>query len=384
MEQEEIIRQEAIRMHLQGQSVKMICTQLNRTRQWFYKWLNKYNQSSDSEWYKSKSCTPYTIFGKIDSSLEKMIISIRNRLSTQPYAQKGAISILYEFERLGIIPPSIATINRILHRNNLVSKPNVKHLKTTEYPNHFIDVQQMDLIGPRYLTGGVRFYFYTIIDTENHFAGVYPIVDKTAESIVSCVLNFWHEYQIPDFLQMDNELSFRGSNRHPRGLGLLMRVAISNGVCPIFIPPSEPWRNGIIEKFNNNVQKYFYNSQTFSSFDDIKQKAKDFTAFHNENHRYSSQNNRTPNQMVKEILYKHPLKKEIDLTKKILLEEGRLIFIRFIRSDLKLYLLNEVFTVKPELKYTYVVAEIILEKYVLIVSQNTTVHHIFPFAMSLP
>ncbi len=189
---------------------------------------------------------------------------------------------------------------------------------------------------------------------------------------------------MPDFLQMDKELSFRGSNRHPRGLGLLLRTALYCGVCPVFIPVAEPWRNGVIEKFNNNVQKYFFSTQIFSSFEQLQLKAKEFTDFHNENHRYSSQNNRTPNQMLKEIARTTPLIKPIDLTKKTFIEEGRLYFIRFIRSDLKLHLLNESFPVKESLKYSYVVAEIILEKYVMVVTQNTTIHHVFPFAMSLP
>lgn len=258
MEQEEILRQEAIRLHMQGQSVKVICEQLNRSRQWLYKWLHRHKQSSDTKWYKNDSYRPKSIFKKTEQSLEQTVVDIRSRLSAQPYAQKGAINILYEFERLGVKPPSISTINRILQRNNLVDKSEVKRMKDTEYPKYFTNVQQMDLIGPRYLKGGFRFYFYNIIDTENHFAGVYPIADKTAESIAPCLVDYWRNYQMPDFLQMDNELSFRGSNRHPRGLGLLMRVAISNRVSPIFIPVAEPWRNGIIEKFNNNVQKYFF------------------------------------------------------------------------------------------------------------------------------
>jgi transposase len=384
MKQEEILRQEAIRLYLQGTSPSAIASQVNQSRQWFYKWLRRYEQNSDKEWFKSESNAPKTVCGKTDKSQEQTVIEVRKRLLSQPYAQKGATSILYEFERLGIKAPSVSTINRILQRNNLVGTPEVKRLKDTEYPKYFIGVQQMDLIGPRYLKGGFRYYLYDIIDTENHFCGIYPIPDKTTESIVPCVIDFWRKYQIPDFLQMDNELSFRGSNRHPRGLGLLMRVALSNGVSPIFIPPREPWRNGIIEKFNDNVQKYFLNSQTFTSFDELKSKAKEFSDYHNENHHYSSQGNRTPNQMVRNNLHKTKLTKEIDLTQKILLEQGRLIFIRFIRSDLKLHLLNEAFTVNPALKYSYVVAEIILEKYVLVIRQNNTIHHIFPFEMSLP
>ena len=384
MEQEEILRREAIRLHLQGVSINSICEQTGRSRQWVYKWLKKYEQSSEIQWYKSDSTAPKKITVKTEASMEHNIVEIRRRLSSQAYSQKGAIAILYEFERLGITPPSVATINRILKRNNLMEKLEIKRLKSTEYPDYFINVQQMDLIGPRYLKGGFRFYFYNVIDTENHFAGVYPIPDKTAESIVPRVIDFWKNYRTPDFLQMDNELSFRGSNRHPRGLGLLMRVVLSNGVRPIFIPPAEPWRNGIVEKFNDSVQKYFYNTQTFVSLEDLQAKAKAFTLFHNENHGYSSQSNRTPKQMCGNIARKSSPSSDTDLTERIFVEEGRLIFIRFIRSDLKLYLLNETFPVKPCLKYSYVVAEIILEKYVLIVKQNTTVHHIFPFPMSLP
>jgi transposase len=252
MDNEEILRQQAINLSLQGQSVKSISKELGRTRQWVYKWLHEYNQSSNTTWSKSKSHVPKNIKRKTSNEIEKIVIEIRKRLSKNPYAQKGSISILYEFERLGIKPPSTATINRILKRNNFIEKNTVKHLKRNEYPTYFFNVQEMDLIGPNYLKGGFKFYFYCIIDTQTHYAGVYPISTKSAMDIVPCLIDFWRSYGMPDYLQMDNELSFKGSNRYPRGLGTLLRLAISNQVIPIFTPPAEPWRNGIIEKFNDN------------------------------------------------------------------------------------------------------------------------------------
>lgn len=383
MGQEEVLRQEAIRLHLQGVSIHDIANKLDKTRQWVYKWLQLYKRSTVVDWYKSRSRAPKHVSNKTDKEMECLVVKIRQQLSQQLYAQKGAISILYEFNRLGIAPPSLPTINRILSRNNLTGTATVKQVKRKEYPNYFLGVQQMDLIGPKFLKGGFKFYFYTIIDTESHYAAVYPIRDKSAESIAPCLMAFWREHWLADFLQMDNELSFRGSNRHPRSLGLLMRIALSNGVRPIFIPQAEPWRNGIVEKFNDKVLRYFYHAQTFSSFEELRDKAKSFSCFHNENHRYSTQNNLTPNQLLDESFVHFKLDKEIDLEKRIQIEEGHLIFIRFIRSDLKLSILNTVFTLKPELKYSYVVAEIIIHKHVLIVMQNTTVHHVFPFIMPL-
>lgn len=383
MEREEILRQEAIRLHLQGVPVKLVTQQVNRTRQWFYKWLKEFKGGSP-DWYKTKSTAPKTIPAKTAEQTEQLVIDIRKRLENEPYAQKGAVSILYEFERLGVTPPSISTVNRILRRNKLLHQSEVKRLKDTEYPTYFHGVQQMDIVGPKYLKGGCRFYFFNIIDTENHYAGVYPIKNKLAKSAAASVIDFWRNYQMPDFLQMDNELSFRGSNRHPRSLGLLMRVALSNSVTPVFIPPAEPWRNGVIEKFNDNVIRYFYNTRKFKSFEDVKERAVDFSAFHNKHHRYSSQNNRTPVQLLNDITRKSPLTAEIDLNEKILVDSGRIIFIRFIRSDRKLHLLNESFIVNAELIYSYVVAEVIIDRYVLTVSRNSVLYHVFNFAMSLP
>ena len=85
--------------------------------------------------------------------------------------------------------------------------------------------------------------------------------------------------------------------------------------------------------------------------------------------------------MIDKILYKSKLEKDIDLKQKIAMESGRLIFIRFIRSDLKLNILNTVFILKSELKYSYVVCEILVEKHLLIISQGTTIYHVFEFAM---
>jgi len=237
----------------------------------------------------------------------------------------------------------------------------------------------MDLVGPKYLAGGFRFYFLDIIDTENHFAGVHPIKDKSSVSVAKSLVSFWSTYGIPDYLQLDNEMSFRGSNRHPRSLGIVLRLALSQGVTPIFIPPAEPWRNGVIEKFNFTMHKYFFSVQKAASFEDLCKNAAEFSHFHNQNHRYSSQKGKTPC-MIRSISQDHRLK-QLNLEDPIPLVNGSVIFIRFIRSDRRLQILGSKFTVKQQLVYTYVVTEIVIEQHVLIVKQDGIIHHIFPFAM---
>jgi len=67
---------------------------------------------------------------------------------------------------------------------------------------------------------------------------------------------------------------------------------------------------------------------------------------------------------------------------KIPLTQGCIYFIRFIRSDLKLYLPNEVFIVKATLKYSYIVAEINIHNHSLIIRQNYEIIEVFPYDIS--
>lgn len=379
MEDDLILRQQAVELYLKGVPVSDIGQKLERSRQWVHKWITRYRSDGGDGWYLSRSTAPKQARKRIPQKEEELVINVRKALADRRYSQTGALSIMYEIEHMGLKPPSIPTINRILKRNNLITASSVKQKKGIEYPNYFTLVQQMDLVGPRYLTGGSRFYFQNIIDIENHHVGIYPIKDKSSQTIAQCLAHFWTVYGMPDYLQMDNELSFRGSNRYPRSFGIVIRLALSQGVTPIFIPPSEPWRNGVIEKFNSNLAKYFFSVQMFASYADLKEKTPGFSDFHNHNHRYSSQGGKTPNQ-IRSISEKYKLG-HINLDDPIPLVDGSVIFIRFIRSDRKLTILRTIFPVKKELIYTYVIAEIVIEKHVLLVKQDSYIHHVFPFVM---
>jgi len=56
----------------------------------------------------------------------------------------------------------------------------------------------------------------------------------------------------------------------------------------IFIPIREPWKNGIVEHFQNVFGKMFFQAKYFKDFAYLCQQAKDFEVFHNQNHHYST------------------------------------------------------------------------------------------------
>ena len=116
MKDEEILRKQAVELHLKSIPIKDIADTLGKTRQWVHKWLQRYKTGSEG-WYQSLSNAPNKPISRIPADIERTIVSIRNNLKEQKYAQTGALNILYEFKRLNIIPPSMSTINRVIQRN---------------------------------------------------------------------------------------------------------------------------------------------------------------------------------------------------------------------------------------------------------------------------
>lgn len=241
----------------------------------------------------------------------------------------------------------------------------------------------MDLVGPRYLKGSARLYCLNILDTSTHWAHIHPMLSKQSGDILGGIIEFWRQVGVPDCLQMDNELVFRGSNKHPRSLGLILRFALAMGVTVRFIPVAEPWRNGTVERFNQTFDKIFFRAQTFADYEAFSAEAKIFEDFHNQNHRYSSQGGHTPMRM--QLLHKPGgllrLPDGFDPARPMRLEEGRISFVRFIRSDLKLSVLGTTFIVSKMLAYSYVEADIFVEHHTLLVIAGNNVYHRFPFTM---
>jgi len=382
-------RQEVVSRFLQGEKVTTIALSTGKSRKWVYHWITRYKDNPDApNWFEDESKAPKKITNKLASQTEQQILFIRKELMNEKMAQIGAISIQYECERRGIKPaPAIWTINRVIAKYGLNKQTSV-HKIIKDYPELYCHTHQMDLVGPRYIKGDGKFYSVNLIDVTTHTCFVKAVRTKSSEGIVDAIASFWQAYGMPDALQMDNELAFRGSNRYPRSFGSVVRFILSQGVAPVFIPVSEPWRNGMIEKFNHTYQKRFLQTQVFKNLTDLSVHEQSFIDFHNSHHRYSSQGHKTPDELSRlllspvyynGIIHLPPLTSGKEL--KIPLTKGCVYYIRFIRSDLKLYLSNESFTLKPELKYSYVVAEINIDNQSLVVRQNGEIKQIFHYPM---
>jgi putative transposase len=350
-------RVNAITCFLQGEPVSAICRTLGRSRRWFYKWLKRYDPSNP-EWACSQSRAPKQISHKTPQSIVQLVCQIRNRLLKTKYAQKGAFAIQWQLRQMGVNPlPAIWTINRILKSQGLVDIP-VYSPRGTPYPALAVsrpnEVHQFDLVGPRYLKSKERFYGAHLIDAFSNAAALSAMSSKRDIEIVEALVGAWQRLGIPHYLQLDNELSFRGSNLYPRSFGLLIRLCLYLGVEVVFIPQGEPWRNGVVEKFNDVYDKLFFRPQQFTTLAHLQRELPQFESFHNHHHRYAKLSQRTP-WVVHTSQARHRLPKSFALHRRpIPWREGKISIIRLTDRQGTVQFFTERFKVASGLVHEYI------------------------------
>src|SRR5690606_228828 len=77
-------------------------------------------------------------------------------------------------------------------------------------------------------------------------------------------------------------------------LGPIVATCLDLGVTPRFIPLREPWRNGVVEHFNDVWDTAFFRTETFNGLDHLRSENAAFVEFHNQHHRYSAHGGATP------------------------------------------------------------------------------------------
>jgi len=354
----------AVQRYLAGENPQTICDSLGKTKPWLYKWVSRHTPD-DPSWCEEQSRRPLTSPYRTPAEIEEIVEMVRLSLYNKGLFC-GNQAIQWEMNDMEVQPiPSLSTIGRILRRRELTHRRTGRYEpKGKKYPELPAltpnQTHQLDLVGPCYLTGPTRFYSLHVIDVAINRCGIEPIPSKAAQSILNAVYTVWQRMGVPENLQVDNELAFFGSPAYPRGMGPLIRLCLRYGVSLWFIPPSEPWWNGVVEKFNDHYRQKFLAKVTMASMPELRQESLAFEHRHNSTYRYSKIKGKTPLKALastnKKLVFpinddvpRHPLDKPA---------EGCYHLVRFIRSDCRLNIFGEMFTVPPETQYEYVVATI--------------------------
>jgi putative transposase len=387
--QQESDKELAVKRYVQGEDISSIAKSLNRSRPWVYKWIERYEASSgETGWCVEKARAPHNNPRQLSREIVEAVKLTRLHLYNQGLFC-GAQAVSWELAELGVSPiPSLRTINRILSREGLTHRRTGRYeAKGKKYPQlcatRANQVHQSDFVGPCYLRGPVRFYSLNSVDLATGRCAVTPVLSKAGQETVDAIWSNWCRLGLPEHQQVDNEAVFYGSRRHPRGMGILIRLCLANGVEPWFIPPAEPWRNGVIEKFNDHYRQGFLRREEVKEGDGLGPASLVFEQKHNSRYRYTKLQGRTPQatlqQSRQQIRFpssaaapRYPLSKPVS---------GYYHLVRFIRSDALLDIFGERFRLPSETVYEYAVATIDVARQRLSVSIDKLVVAEFDYPM---
>ena len=204
----------------------------------------------------------------------------------------------------GITPIKESTIGKVIKRNNLFFQkqkriyhnPNSGYarnrhktrrlrIKYSPRPEDFGYIQ-MDTVVK--LVDGIRYYFYSAIDTKGKFALFLPYKHLNSRNTVDFFkkLVFTIPFTIR-IVQTDNGLEF---------LGEFERYLKKSNIKHIFTYPRCPRINGVVERYNRSIQEEFinYNLHTLHDLKTFSFNLADYLLFYNCQRVHKTLGNKTP------------------------------------------------------------------------------------------
>ena len=269
--------------------------------------MSRYDASFPEESLQNRSSAPKKIKLGYPKKIKALVLRSRKereagKRPAYKYALIGAEAIHYELRELGISPlPPARTIHAWLKQAGSIKerKGKIKKRSNPTYPvlscKAVNALHELDLKGPFYLKGSSQKYYLVVVrDVYGKKVALRTLTEKEMEALIDFLVESWQTMGRPNLLQMDNGLEFRGSNRYPRSLGKLARVCLDLGVEPVFIPTSEPWRNGVVENLNGLIQRLFLKAQTFETEKHLRKETKKLETTINSTHRLPALDGKTP------------------------------------------------------------------------------------------
>lgn len=276
-------RRKAFKLLDKGKSVAQIRKLIPRSGSWVYKWKRRFEQK---RWQALDSLpkAPHSSAHPYAPSTVKLVLRLRQHLARASVGLIGARAIRQELRRRRLlrVVPAMVTINRWLKQAGLIP--------TASLPGEDPYYPQLHLPEPcallscdwisRYRKGGEKPYALHTIDAQTHALGQTIRTDKSTASLLHHILQAFTELGLPDFLQIDTDGAFTNLGKQSRVFGRFIRVLLSLGVEPLFIPPGEPHRNSLVEGVNHLWARSFFDKNPFTSVAQLKRKSPKFLSWY--------------------------------------------------------------------------------------------------------
>lgn len=232
----------------QGVNISSLCRSYGISRPTGYLWLNRYRESCSLRSVRELSRRPHHTPSRTLPEREQRVIVLREHYGW------GARKLRELLLREGL-DMKVATINRILKRNDLIHpkdshRPAVKRFERCN-PN---ELWQMDFKGD-YPSDNGRCYPLSILDDHSRYAiGLYALPGQDTNTVRDCLVNAFEVCGVPHAMLMDHGIPWWStSNNH--GLTRLSVSLIEQGIKLYFSGIRHPQTQGKVERFHRTLSE---------------------------------------------------------------------------------------------------------------------------------
>jgi transposase-like protein len=225
---------------------------------------------------------PHHPANRTDASKERLVLSVRHQLREHSdLGEYGAEAIHRELVRRGIDGlPSVRTIGRILDRHGALeargrlrrpAPPRGWYLP--EVAAQRAELDSFDFIEDLAIRGGTHFEVFTGISLWGGLPLARAIAERSAKTVVNCLIEHWSTFGLAAYAQFDNDLRFRGPHQYPDRIGRVIRLCLSLEVVPVFAPPQESGFQAAVEHLNGRWQTVVWQRFVHKSLGEIQRRS---------------------------------------------------------------------------------------------------------------
>jgi hypothetical protein len=196
---------------------------------------------------------------RTEPSLEDRGLRTRRALAHSDLGAVGAVAIRQALLAEGLARvPSVRTINRILGRRGALdgkartrrpAPPTGWYLPDVAAAEAELD--GIDIVEGLVIKDGPQVEVLNAVSLHGGLVASWPVASPVTSTLtVASLVEHWRAVGLPGYAQFDNDMIFQGTHRYPDALGRVIRLCLSLGVVPVFVPPNEMGFQAMIESYN--------------------------------------------------------------------------------------------------------------------------------------
>jgi putative transposase len=247
----------AVRQH---QSIRAVARHFGVSTSTVRYWVERAKgQRLDRVDWQDRSRAPH-LTQRTDAEVEELVLRLRRELrQDSDLGAYGAEAIQQALQEQGHTDvPSVRTIHRILQRRGALDgnrrvrrPPPPRGWYLPDLARARAELDSFDIVEGLVIKDGPQVEVFNGVSLHGGLPVSWPVVAAvTAKMVVTSLLSHWRAVGLPGYAQFDNDMIFQGTHRYPDALGRVIRVCLSLGVTPVFVPPREMGFQAAIESYN--------------------------------------------------------------------------------------------------------------------------------------